>query len=128
MYNHLMYFAYWVINSLVLYLASWILPENNVVLGNWRFSSIESSIYAGFWLTFLVWVFWDFAIAREFNLKKKMVAFGFFLIVNSISIWVISRFSNITGFELINYQWAFIIGFAATLLQRVPWRFVGPRG
>jgi len=127
MYNHLMYFAYWVINSLVLYLASWTIPDYGVVLGNWRFNSIESSLYAGFWVTFLVWVFWDFAIAREFNLKNKTAAFLFFLFVNSISIWVVSRFSNITGFELINYQWTLAIGFAATFLQKVPWKFVGSR-
>lgn len=127
MYNHLMYFAYWMINSLVLYLAGWAIP-NNVLLGNWRFNSIESSIYAGFWLTFLIWACWDFAIARKFNLKNKTATFVFFLLVNAISIWVVSRFSNITGFELTNYQWAFAIGFVITLLQRVPWKFVGPRG
>ena len=122
-----MYFAYWVINSLVLYLANLLLP-GNVVLGNWRFSSIESSIYAGFWLTFLIWVFWDFEIAKKFNLKKKIVFFGFFLLVNSISIWVVSRFSNITGFALINYKWALIIGFIATIFQKLPWKFVGRKG
>ena len=127
MYNHLTYFAYWVINSFVLYMARLLIPDGAVVLGNWRFDSIESSIYAGFWITFLIWVFWDFVMAKEFSLKKKMVAFGFFLLVNSISVWVVSRFPNFTGFELINYQWALAIGFAATLLQKIPWKFVGPR-
>ena len=128
MYNHLMYFAYWVINSFVLYLATWVLPEKSVTLGNWRFSSIESSIYAGFWITFLIWVCWDFAMAKKFNLRNKIVSFFFFLFVNAISIWVVSRFSNITGFEVINYQWILAIGFVATIFQRVPWKFVGPRG
>lgn len=127
MYNHLMYLAYWAINSLVLYLASLIIPDN-IALGNWRFSNIESSIYAGFWLTFLIWVFWDFAIAREFNLKNKTIAFLFFLFVNAISIWVVSRFASVTGFGIINYQWVLAIGFITTLLQKVPWKFVGPRG
>lgn len=121
-----MYFAYWMINSFILYLASMLIPDN-VVLGNWRFNSIESSIYAGFWLTFLIWVCWDFAIARKFNLKNKTATFVFFLLVNAISIWVVSRFSGITGFEIVNYQWILAIGFVATFLQKIPWKFVGPR-
>lgn len=128
MYNHLMYFAYWVINSFVLYAASWLIPDKNVTLGNWRFNSIESALYAGFWMTFLIWVAWDFAMARKFSLNKKIVAFLFFLCINFMSIWVVSRFSSITGFELKNYLWGVAIGFIITLLQKVPWRFVRPRG
>jgi hypothetical protein len=126
MYNHLMYFAYWVINSFVLYLAGLFIPDS-VVLGNWRFNSLESALYAGLWLTFLIWVCWDFAMARELNLKNKATSFIFFLLVNTISVWIISRFSGIMGFELLNYQWALGIGFVATILQRIPWQFVGPR-
>lgn len=119
-----MYFAYWLINSFVLYLASWVIPDNNVILGNWRFNSVESSFYAGFWLTFLIWIWWDFAIAKKINLKNKIVAFGFFWFVNFFSIWVVSRFSHFTGFELVNYQWVLAIGFAATVLQRTTRRLI----
>lgn len=122
-----MYFAYWVINAFVLYLASVLMPDN-VVLGSWRFSNIESSIYAGFWLTFLIWVCWDFAIAREFNLKNKTIAFIFFSLINAIAIWIVSRFASVTGFELINYQWAPVIGFASTILQKIPWKLVALGG
>lgn len=128
MYNHLMYFAYWVINALVLYLASLIVPDSNIALGNWRFSNIESSIYAGFWLTFLIWIFWDFAIAKEFDLRNKTFSFIFFLLVNAMSIWIVSKFATVTGFGVINYQWILAISLVTTLLQKVPWKFVGPRG
>jgi hypothetical protein len=126
MYNHLMYFAYWVINSFILYLAGVFVPDS-VSLGNWRFNSLESALYAGLWLIFLIWVCWDFAIARGFNLKNKTVSFLFFLLANTVSVWVVSRFSGIIGFELVHYQWALAIGFVATILQKIPWKFVGPR-
>ena len=126
MYNHLLYFAYWLINSSVLLIASSVIP-NNITLGNWRFNGFESSLYAGFWITFLIWVCWDFAMARKFNLSKKMVSFGFFFIVNVVSIWAISRFSSITGFELIHYEWVLAIGFVSTILQKLLWTFFVPR-
>ncbi|MFH1536290.1 MAG: hypothetical protein ABIC96_04480 [Patescibacteria group bacterium] len=119
MYNHLLYFTYWLTNSFVFFLSSIIVPDRNVILGSWRFNNIESSIYAGFWATFLIWVWWDFAIAKKFNLENKIIAFGFFFFVNFFSIYVVSRFSRFTGFELVNYQWVFVIGFAVTFLQRI---------
>ena len=119
-----MFFAYWIINSIVLFTASLIIPNHALVLGSWRFSGIEASIYAGFWLTFLIWIWWDFAIARRFNSYKKFVAFSFFFMVNVSSILVLSRFSSVTGLVLLNFWWAFIIGIVTTVFQKVVWRLI----
>lgn len=123
MYNHLLFLSYWFVNTSVLFIAG-VLPGRNVILGDWRFNSFESSVYAGFWLTFLIWVSWDFAIARRFKLDKLPVTLGFFLFVNSISIWAVSRFSSVTGFVLVNFFWALVIGCVVTLLQRVVWKLI----
>lgn len=127
MYNHIMYLSYWIINSLVLYVANLFLPQN-VMLGDWRFNTVESSIYAGFWLTFLVWIFWDFAIARKFSPKKGFAFFFFFFLVNSISLWIVSLFPNYTGFSFYNDQWALIIGFVLAILQQISWKLVKNKG
>jgi len=116
MYNHLLYLAYWFINSAVLYAAGILIPA--VRLEDGRFSSIETAIYAGFWITFMIWVWWDFAIARKF-LFNNTASFFVFLIVNSISIWAVSRFYFFTGFILTDYVWALGLGVAATILQRM---------
>lgn len=117
MYNHLLYFGYWIINAVVLFLTGYLLPE--VRLGSWRFSSIEASLYAGFCLTFLVWVWWDFALARRFDFNKKNRVFLFFLCVNYFSLLVISRFEWMTGFSVSSYLWAFVISLVATSMQQV---------
>lgn len=124
MYNHLLYLTYWLINSVVLLVINSLIPGNSIILGDGRFNAIESSIYTGFWLTFLIWLWWDFAIAKKIKLENKMFMLGFFLCVNSISIFMISRFPYLTGFVLKNYAWAIGIGFIATLLQRVGWRLI----
>lgn len=124
MYNHLLYLTYWIINTIVLFVVRSLIPGNNVILGSERFNGFESSIYAGFWLTFLVWIWWDFAIAKKIKLDKTITTIGFFLFVNSLSIWMVSRFSYFTGFALTNYAWALGIGIVVTLLQRVGWRLI----
>jgi len=96
-------------------------------LGNWRFNSFEASIYAGFWLTFLFWVWWDFAIARGIKLDNKFITFVFFLFVNSFSVWAVSMFYRVIGFGLTNYYWALAMGFAVTILQRAAWRVIVKR-
>ena len=117
MYNHLLYFGYWVTNAIVLYFASILLPSD-ITLGSWRFSTLEASLYAGFCLTFLVWIWWDFALAWKFDFHKKLPVFLFFLFVNYFSILTITRFDYLTGFSITSFFWAFIIGFVATILQQ----------
>lgn len=123
MYNHWLYFAYWLASAVVLLLAS-IIPDTKVILGNWRFNNIEASIYSGFWLTFLYWVWWDFAIQRRIYNDNKTVSFLIFLIVNSIGVWVVSVFHYIIGFQLLGYPWALGIGIVLTIAQSIAWRIV----
>jgi hypothetical protein len=126
MYNHLLYFAYWVVNSLVLYFANVFLPDA-VTLGDWRFNAIESSIYAGFWVTFVTWAFWDFAIARQFNLQNWFVDLGYFWLANFFALWAVSLFSRFTGFSMVGYEWILATSFVATIFQRMVWSFFVPR-
>ena len=126
MYNHWLYLTYWLVSAAVLLLAS-IMPEVKVALGNWRFNSIEASIYSGFWLTFLYWVWWDFAMHRGMNYDNKIISFLVYLVVNSAAVWIVSVFHYIFGFQLLDYSWALAIGFVLTIAQSVVWRIVVQR-
>ena len=127
MYNHVLYFLYWLINSLVLYLFHLGIPSN-IVLGNYRFGPFESTIYAGFWVTFFIWVLWDFAIAKNLKFDSKLVKFGYFWLVNAFSFWLVARFSHIAGFGITNFYWVFAIGLVTFLLQSLVWRLVVKKG
>ena len=126
MYNHLLYFTYWLFNSVILYVFGLIFPVN-VVLGNWRFGPIESAIYAGFWVTFFIWVLWDFALAKGIKFDSAVVTLGYFWAVNIFSFWVVSRFSQYSGLGISNYLWDFAIGLIAYIVQRLAWRFITSR-
>ncbi len=123
MYNHLLYFSYWLFNSVVLYVMSLLFP-GGVVLGNWRFSPIEAAIYAGFCVTFFIWVLWDFAISKGVEFDTKIVNFGYFWSANIFAFWVVSRFSQYAGLGISNYYWALILAFVAYFVQRVVWKLV----
>lgn len=123
MYNHLLYFTYWLFNSIVLYVFGLVFPAN-IILGNWRFNPIESAIYAGFWVTFFLWVLWDFAIAKGVRFDSGAVILGYFWTANTFAFWIVSRFSQVAGFGITNYLWAFAIGLGAYIVQRIAWKLV----
>ncbi|CAN5349709.1 hypothetical protein BH10PAT1_BH10PAT1_0990 [soil metagenome] len=123
MYNHLLYLSYWLINSLTLYLFNLIFPSN-FVLGNWKFNPIEAAIYAGFWVTFFIWIFWDFAIAKKIKFDTAIVTYGYFFFVNIFAFWLVSRFPGIAGFGISSWVVATGIALVALLLQRLAWRTV----
>jgi hypothetical protein len=124
MYNHYLYFAYWAVNSFIFFLAGLLIPSSEVAMGSWRFSLIEASIYSGFCLTFIIWVCWDFAMARHYNFKKKGFTLGFFIAANLFSLYAISTFSYVTGFRVESFLWFILLGIVFALIQRVAWRVV----
>lgn len=117
MYNHLLYLSFWATNTLILIIASAVAPEH-LTLGNDRFNNIESGIYAGFWITFIIWAFWDFSMGRRYNLAKKYRSFIFFFLVNFFSFWGVSNFENWVGFSQQDLVWIVIIAIIATIFQR----------
>ena len=105
------------------------MTSGNVVLGNWRFGPIESAIYAGFWVTFFVWVLWDFALAKGIKFDSGMVTLGYFWSANIFAFWVVARFSEYTGLGITSYLWAITIALFTYVLQRLTWRLVvGKKG
>lgn len=126
MYNHILYFFYWLFNSLVLYVFYIAFPDS-IVLGNYRFNAPETAIYAGFWVTFFVWVFWDFALAKGVKFDSSAVVVGYFWLVNAFAFWVVARFSHIAGFGIINYFWVIAVSLVALVFQRMVWRVVVKR-
>ncbi|MBI3290367.1 hypothetical protein HYZ78_03135 [Candidatus Microgenomates bacterium] len=119
MYNHYLYLAYWLVNSVVLLLTTFVTGQ--VVLGSERFNNFESAFYSGFWFTFLIWVCWDFAIARGWKFDRKFTSVALFLLFNLFAVFTISRFSYFTGFALTHYAWVLVIGVLAMVFQRVVW-------
>lgn len=112
---------------MLIYVFGLVFPAN-VVLGNWRFNPIESAIYSGFCVTFFVWVFWDYAIAKGIKLDGAMSKWGYFWLSNVLAFWLVSRFSQIAGFGISSFLWVMAVGLGAYVVQRMAWKLVVRRG
>lgn len=126
MYEHLLFLLYWFLNSLSIYLLGSIFPSS-VVLGTFRLSPLEASLYAGFWLTFFVWTMWEFVLVRKVKLEPSLLRLIFFLVVNFIGVWIVTRYSYHTGLGIVSFWWALFIGTVADLLQSVFWSLFGKK-
>lgn len=123
MYNHLLYILYWAVNTLVIKLAFILFPLG-VVLGTYRLNPTEAAIYAGFWVTFIIWTAWDFAIARKISLEKPVKNFVYFLIVNTVAVWIVTRFAPLSGMGIISFWWAIVIGIIISILHKLVKRVI----
>lgn len=115
--NRLLYIFFW---PLLLFLAASIFTID-VVLGTYRFSTLEAAVYSGFWITFLAWVVWDFIKARGINLNNKVLAITVLWFTNSAAIWIVARFAHITGLGISSYRWALLLGLVVALAQGTFW-------
>lgn len=124
MYNHILYLAYWGVNTAAIFVLNRLFPEE-IVLGVNKFVPVESAVYSGFWLTFFVWTLWDLAVFRKIKLSPKPVAFIFFLIANCFGILVISLASKYTGMKIWGW-WIWGAALTTNIFQRWVWsRIVG---
>lgn len=117
MYNHRLYLLYWIISAAVLYAGFWARPEL-VILGNGRFTAIDGMLYAGFWLTFIVWSMWDVVISWGGKLGNTWKAWVYFGIVNVAGVWLVSRWPNLTGLKIEDWMVIAALGLVINLGQR----------
>lgn len=123
MYNHILYFSYWLVSFAVFYLVSLVFPQD-FVLGNWKFSPVEAAIYSSFWLTVFIWIVWDFLLSRGVKLKDNLATWLYFWAVNAVGIWLVAKLSQILGLGIKSYLWAIGAAFFVNLAQRLAWQFV----
>jgi len=126
LYNHILYFTYWLVSFVVFYVLHLVFPES-VVLGNWRFSAIEAAIYSSFWLTFFIWIIWDYLMARNTNLKSGVSVWLYFAAVNTVGIWIIARLPHFLGLGIASWFWALVLGILANWLQRIVFGIITKR-
>ena len=120
MYNHILYLVYWAING-GLILATFLVDPNSVILGNNRMTPWEASIYAGFWLTFVVWSFWDILIAGGVKLGQGFSAWIYFALVNLLGMYLVSSLTKYTGLSIAYPILIVALALLANLIQRFVW-------
>ena len=115
------FISFWILNSLLLYLATLVYPSA-YVLGNMSLSSGMAAIVAGLVWTAIVW--WLRPLCRNLNIKPKgrYNMFAFYWVANFIAIWVTARLSVLTGFGIYRFTWAIWLALVADVAQWLVWQ------
>ncbi len=109
----------WAANSLVLYLAHLYNPIN-IVLGTASLSAQTAAVVSGFLLTVLCRIAKRVILRFKIpGLKGRYSMFAYYFVINSVAIWLIARMAPITGLGIRAFYWAFVLGFATSLVQWV---------
>lgn len=114
------FLIFWLIDSLLLWLANMFYPAY-YVLGNARLSALLAAIVAGLVWTAVVWksmMLYKKLGIKDSDMVKSML---FWLAVNFVTLWLVARFSALFGFGVTSFVWVFALAFVANLVQWGTW-------
>jgi len=115
------FILFWIVNSLFLYLASVVYPLK-FVLGNFRFSMLSATIWAGLWITTLVWLASWLMTKLKVKVTGSVQMFISYWIANSAAVWITARLATITGFGIFSFWWAIGLGLILNIVQYAVWK------
>ena len=117
------FIIFWLVNSVILYLAALIMPAY-LVLGSKNVSIWGAIFVAGFTWTLIVWLLKPFVFLFK-KLKGTLAMFLFYLVLNFIALWLTARLGPIVGFGTTRFVWLIPVAIAADALQYLVWKVCG---
>ena len=109
------FISFWILDSLLLYLASVVYPAA-YTLGTFRLSTLWAAIVAGFIWTALVWFSEPIVSIVKLKVTDKM-KMVFYLFANFVSLWLVARIAFFSGFGVASFVWVFVLALVANFVQ-----------
>ena len=109
------FISFWVLDSLLLYLATVVYPAA-YTLGTYRLSTLWAAIVAGFIWTALVWFSEPIVAMVKIKVSDKMKMF-FYLFANFVALWLVARIAPYSGFGVASFVWVFLLALVANFAQ-----------
>lgn len=116
------YISFWILNSSIFYLGSIVFPKN-IELGTFRVPENLAPFWAGALLTFIVWFSKPIVVQLGFKPQGEIQAFLYYAVANSVTLWILARFAEFSGFGISRFYWAIGLGLVINLLQMGFWQF-----
>lgn len=117
------FLAFWLVNSLIFYIAPFVV-SGMIVTGNARLAPFMASVISGFLLTLAVSVTMPAFTALKVKLTDEWQWMLAYLFVNVVSLWVIARYADLTGVGLASAWAALLLGVVFNLAQWGTWKMV----
>jgi len=118
--NLLPFILFWLLDSLILYLAVLIYPKH-LVLGSKMFTIWAAAFIAGFTWTLIVWLLKPLILVFT-KIKGKLSLFAFYLVLNFVALWITARLGPVVGFGTTRFVWLIPIAVAADIIQSLAWK------
>lgn len=118
----LLFIGFWLTNAILFWIIGLIAP-GGVVLGNQHVSAIQASLFAGFLLSTVNILTEPATELAKFKPQQGQGRW-LFMVINTISIWVITRLALIVGVGINAFWWAVILGVILTFGQWMVWKLV----
>lgn len=109
------FLSFWVVNTVVLLVAS-VIFSGNVVLGNSRVSTPMAAIISGLIITGLNYLVQPLVAKSGFRVKGNLMA-GVYLVANIVFVWIIKRFALTLGLGVFNILYTVLVGILLTAGQ-----------
>lgn len=122
----LKFISYWLINGIVLYLAS-LIVQGHVVFGNAIVSLPLALIFTSLLLTVIITLVVPVFDILKIKVEKESVWRLIYLGVNIGAIWVLARISPATGFGISRFWVAIILGIILNILQWISWKYIAKK-
>ena len=113
--NLLPFILFWLLDSLILYLAVLVFPKH-LVLGSKMVTGWAAAFVAGFTWTLIVWLLKPLVLHFT-KTKGKLFLFGFYLVLNFVALWLTARLGPIVGFGTTRFVWLIPMAVAADIIQ-----------
>ncbi len=121
--RYIPYIIFWLANSTIFYLSSLILPRN-FELGSATIPENLAFLWVGAWLTFIVWFSKPVITQIGLKLEGEAQNFIFYWASNSITIWILARVAEFSGFGISRFFWAIILGLVMNTIQWGLWQIL----
>lgn len=119
--KYLPFVSFWLLNSLLLYLAAMFLPQY-FELGTATVPETKAIFWSGLLLTTIVWLSKPVADGLGLKLEGNTKMFLYYWLVNSSAIWILARVAEYSGLGISAFYWAIVFGVFANLGQWIIWQ------
>ena len=109
------FISFWLLDSLLLYLATVVYPAA-YTLGTFRLSVFWAAVVAGFIWTVLVWFSEPIVAILKLKVSAKM-KLVFYLFANFVALWLVARIAPYSGFGVASFVWVFLLALVANFVQ-----------
>jgi hypothetical protein len=114
------FIVFWVINAVLLYLFQMVFPTH-YTLGNSILEPYQAAVITSFVWNFVLWNVEPLLKTVDIQLKGAMnMALGY-LVVNFALVWLIARYSILSGVGISSVLYVFLLALVANFLQYFAW-------